>query len=99
MSELELEPGRASFSPATPGCPHLQPGSWICAFCVLVSKSGIDPSGLPPPIPRPSLFMSMLMGLYGLARLPSASQRATWSRVCYRMFTVHGAETKQHPSC
>lgn len=77
------------------------PPAWLLDFClcVLVSESGTDPSGLPPSIPHPSLFMSTLMGLCRLAQLPSASQRATWSCVCHRMFTVCGAETKQHPSC
>lgn len=96
-SERRLEPGGASFLPTR----LPPPPAWLLDFClcVLVSESGTDPSGLLPSIPQPSLFMSTLMGLCRLAQLPSASQRATWSCVCHRMFTVHGAEPKQHPSC
>lgn len=83
-------------SPPAASISSLAPGflPWV-----LVSESGTDPSGLLPSIRQPSLFMSMLMGLCRLAQLPGASQRATWSRVCHGMFTVHGAEPKQHPSC
>lgn len=78
MPERGLEPGRALFFPT--GCLYLQPGSGFLPW-VLVPESGTDPSGLLPSIRQPSLFMSMLMGSFGLAQLPGASQRATWSRV------------------
>lgn len=78
----------------------LQSGSGISLLlCVLcgVSESGTDPRGLS--VFQLSLFMSTLMGLCRLVQLSGVSQRATWSCVCPRMFTVRGAETKQHPSC
>lgn len=80
-------------------CLHLLPGSWISSFVFLSLKVGQTSVASLPSIPQLSMFMSLLMGLCRLAQLPSVSQRATWSCVCHRMFTVHGAETKQHPSC